>query len=207
MQAEMLQKTPLQLRQPKAAPPSNSPQQSRPTQQSDNWSLGDLLARASVTGDDDGNAPVHRDAETTSQPPARFEAPPPQPPPAQVSQQQQVAQVAPQPAPGLDISALSRALDPATASTIWSRFQAGQRGFMVRSIYAPESRNLFDGIARRYRADESFKALVDRFLSEYENELSQADQRDGTGGNSQQLVQSETGRVYLVLAHASGRLA
>lgn len=78
---------------------------------------------------------------------------------------------------------------------------------MVRSIYAPESRNLFDGIARRYRSDENFKALVDRFLTEYENELAEADQRDNSGNVSQQLVQSETGRVYLVLAHASGRLA
>ena len=106
----------------------------------------------------------------------------------------------------LDINALSRALDPATAATIWSRFQAGQRGFMVRSIYTPESRNLFDGIARRYRADENFKMLVDRFLGEYQNELAQADQQDPSGNHSQQLVQSETGRVYLVLAHASGKL-
>ncbi|MGI9476849.1 MAG: hypothetical protein ACR2PI_09085 [Hyphomicrobiaceae bacterium] len=177
-----------QLRQPNAAPQKPA--------QSDSWSLGDLLARASVTGEDDAGPPqtAGRAAQSAQpQPPAALE-PPPQAEPGSS-------------APGLDVAALSRALDPATASTIWSRFQAGQRGFMVRSIYAPESRNLFDGIARRYRSDESFKSLVDRFLTEYENELNQADQHDGTGSNSQQLVQSDTGRVYLVLAHASGRLA
>ena len=77
---------------------------------------------------------------------------------------------------------------------------------MVRSIYTPESRNLFDGIARRYRADDNFKRLVDRFLNEYQTELSQADARDPSGNTSQQLIQSDTGRVYLVLSHASGRL-
>ena len=35
----------------------------------------------------------------------------------------------------LDIEGIARALDPTTASAIWSRFRAGQRGIMVRSIY------------------------------------------------------------------------
>jgi hypothetical protein len=147
--------------------------------ESEAWSLGDLLARASDSNDEQA-------AEEDK-------APPPQ---------------ADQPAPGggLDIAGLSRALDPNTAATVWSRFRAGQRGFMVRSIYAPESRNLFDGVARRYGADDNFKRLVDRFLNEFQTELSEADRQDPQGNRSQQLVQSETGRVYLVLAHASGRL-
>jgi hypothetical protein len=150
------------------------------SQENDAWSLGDLLARASDSNSDPADIP----ADT---------APPPQ---------------ADQPAPasGLDIAGLSRALDPTTAATVWSRFRAGQRGFMVRSIYAPESRNLFDGVARRYGADDNFKRLVDRFLNEFQTELSEADRQDPQGSRSQQLVQSETGRVYLVLAHASGRL-
>ena len=35
---------------------------------------------------------------------------------------------------------IARALDPTTASAIWSRFRAGQRGIMVRSIYTAEGR-------------------------------------------------------------------
>lgn len=197
IQSEQPQQAAPQLRQPRSAP---SPKQAQP----DNWSLGDLLARASVTGEDDGGPGPSRapSSRAALQPPDNaIAAPEPSPPRPNVQPEQATA------APGLDVGALSRALDPATASTIWSRFQAGQRGFMVRSIYAPESRNLFDGIARRYRSDENFKALVDRFLTEYENELAEADQRDNSGNVSQQLVQSETGRVYLVLAHASGRLA
>ena len=43
-------------------------------------------------------------------------------------------------APMLDIDGIARALDPTTASAIWSRFRAGQRGIMVRSIYTAEGR-------------------------------------------------------------------
>ena len=44
----------------------------------------------------------------------------------------------------LDVATIARALDPATASAIWSRIRAGQRNVLVRSIYAPEARTLFD---------------------------------------------------------------
>jgi uncharacterized protein YjbJ (UPF0337 family) len=160
-------------------------------QQQDSWSLGDLLARASET------------AETS---------------PAPAAAPQQSARHAPEPAPaakpavsdassgGLDIQALSRALDATTAASIWSRFRAGQRGFMVRSIYTPESRNMFDGIARRYQGDPNFRHLVDRFLDEFEREIKDAERFDSSGNTAQQMVASDTGRVYLVLAHASNRL-
>ena len=168
-------------RHPRTSPETPGPAPLQPKSQQDAWSLGDLLSRASETNEDDGT-PRAAQAPTAT------------------------ASTGQQATPRLDINALSRALDPTTATTIWSRFQAGQRGFMVRSIYTPESRNLFDGIARRYHSDNDFKQLVDRFLNEYEKELSQADARDPSGGNSQRLIQSDTGRVYLVLAHASGRL-
>ena len=198
------QQTPVPSQQ--SARPQSTPQEA--------WSLGDLLARASET-----NEPEHRREMPSMQPPmpqGRQPSPPPTPapyPPPMTSGGASGMPSGPPPAsgastnqPGLDINALSRALDPTTAASIWARFQSGQRGFMVRSIYAPESRNLFDGIARRYRADDNFKRLVDRFLNEYQNELSEADHRDQSGHASQQLIQSDTGRVYLVLAHASGRL-
>ena len=77
---------------------------------------------------------------------------------------------------------------------------------MVRSIYTPESRTMFDGIARRYQHDENFRHLVDRFLDEFERELVEGDRREPSGSLSHQMIASDTGRVYLVLAHASTRI-
>ena len=58
----------------------------------------------------------------------------------------------------LDLEAIARALDPATAAAIWSRLRAGQRGVMVRSIYGNEGRTLFDDVSQRCRADAELGA-------------------------------------------------
>ena len=106
----------------------------------------------------------------------------------------------------LDIEAIARALDPATAAAIWSRLRSGQRGVMVRSIYGNEGRALFDDVAHRCRNDGELSRTVSRYLTDFERIIGETDQRDPGGRASQSQLVSDTGRVYLFLAHASGRL-
>lgn len=107
----------------------------------------------------------------------------------------------------IDFAACGRALDQTTASAIWSRFRAGQRGVMVRSIYTVEGRTLFDQIQHAQQASPRARAAIDRFLHDFHLLLRDADQRDPSGRTSQGYVVSEQGRAYLFLAHATGRLA
>jgi len=107
-------------------------------------------------------------------------------------------------APLLDIEGISRALDPTTASAIWSRFRAGQRGIMVRSIYTAEGRSSFDDVTERYGRDVDFRRTVDRFLADFERLVRETEQKSPRAVHDH-LV-SDAGRVYLFLAHASGRL-
>lgn len=106
----------------------------------------------------------------------------------------------------LDIDVISRALDATTASAIWSRFRAGQRGVMVRSIYSLDGRTAFDEVHRRYQSDMAFRQTVDRYILDFEQLLRDSEQRDASGRTTQAYVTSDSGRVYLFLAHASGRL-
>jgi hypothetical protein len=106
----------------------------------------------------------------------------------------------------INIDGISRALDPATASAIWSRLRSGQRGIMVRSIYSAEGRVLFDEVSRRYTSEGEFRGTVDRFLGEFEMMLRDTEQKDPSGRVLQGHLVSGSGRVYLFLAHASGRL-
>ena len=106
----------------------------------------------------------------------------------------------------LDVAQISRALDSATASAIWARLRSGQRGVMVRSIYPNEGRAAFDEVSRRYASDAKFQATVNRYLGDFERILRDTEQKDTTGRLAQNYATSETGRVYLFLAHASGRL-
>ncbi len=142
------------------------------------WSLGDLLKRASA---DDDNA-------------MRGLQPQPQQPTAQRSS-------------GLDFTVAARALDPATASAIWQRLGAGQRGIMVRSIYTPEGRMLFDETAMRLRSEAAFAETTNQYLADFERVLQEADRQDPSGNAAQGHLRSDYGRVYLFLAHAAGRIS
>jgi ABC-type transporter Mla subunit MlaD len=106
----------------------------------------------------------------------------------------------------INIASIAKALDPTTASAIWSRFRAGQRGIMVRSIYTNEGRALFDEITARYKTDVDFHRVVDRFLVDFEWLVRDIEQKDPGGRTVHNHLISDSGRVYLFLAHASGRL-
>jgi hypothetical protein len=106
----------------------------------------------------------------------------------------------------INIASIARALDPTTASAIWSRFRAGQRGIMVRSIYTNDGRALFDEISARYRTDTDFRRIVDRFLVDFEWLVRDIEQKDPSGRSVHNHLISDSGRVYLFLAHASNRL-
>ena len=144
------------------------------------WSVGDLLARAS-DAPGAAPAPIEPEAFETSWP------------------SQNTTNT-------LDVTAISQALDRATASAIWSRFRSGQRGFMVRSIYSPDGRKLFDDVVYRYRHNDAFRQNVDRFLLEFEQTMRDADKRDSSGVETHALIMGDAGRVYLLLAHAAKRL-
>jgi hypothetical protein len=123
---------------------------------------------------------------------------------------QPVAEPVPQRGPDagapINLEQIATALDAQTAGAIWTRFRSGQRGILVRSIYTAEGRGIFDDVSRRYAADLGFRGMIDRFMGEFERELRDVEARDRTGQMLQQHLVSSGGRVYLFLAHASGRL-
>ncbi len=164
---------------------SSHPQPASASGNRDGWKLGDLLARASE--------------EEASR--ATASSPPPPPPQAAAPAQAASNDV------GINVPGIARSLDATTAAAIWSRFRAGQRGIMVRSIYSNEGRGIFDEVQRRCRTEPAFMSTVDRYLGDFENVLREADQQDQSGRLTQSYVVSDGGRVYLFLAHAAGRLA
>ena len=137
------------------------------------WSVGDLLARAS----DGGSPGVGTRAA----------------PPAQAGGQ-------------LRLDEIARAIDYRTATEIWQRFRAGERGVIGRHIYNLDGQATFDEIARRYGREGDFRATVDRYIADFERLLGEAEASDPDGRMLQNYLTSESGRVYLLLAHASGRL-
>lgn len=137
--------------------------------------MGDLLKRAS-----------HDEAAAQHAPPANTYAP------------------APPDRGAVDVAALANALDVTSATGIWARFRAGQRGFMVRSVYLDAGRFAFDEANQRYRSEPAFRDNVNRFLLDFEGLLRDTEMHDQ--GAVQATLVSDVGRVYLLLAHVAGRL-
>ncbi len=106
----------------------------------------------------------------------------------------------------LRIDELARAIDNRTAADVWYRMRAGERGVLGRHIYTYEGQATFDEISSRYDRDSEFRNTVDRYIGDFERLLAEAEQSDPAGHMLQNYLTSETGRVYLLLAHASGRL-
>jgi hypothetical protein len=150
----------------------------QPEHRREGWSVGDLLTNADAPG-----YPPQR--------PDPFAPRAPRPQPAGGSQ-------------GLCLDEIARAIDHRTAAEVWQRFRAGERGVLGRHLYSIDGQQTFDEISQRYDRDGEFRATVDRYIGDFERLLRDAEQNDPSV--MQNYMTSETGRVYLLLAHASGRL-
>jgi predicted DNA-binding protein len=146
------------------------------------WSVGDLLTRAS---DADQGYPAGGQSFGT-----RATTPPPQ---ASTGGQ-------------LRLDEIARAIDHRTAVDVWQRFRTGERGVLGRHIYSTEGQATFDEVSRRYDREADFRGTVDRYIGDFERLLGEAEASDPEGRMLQNYLTSESGRVYLLLAHASGRL-
>ncbi|MGZ5916285.1 MAG: hypothetical protein ACXWJ4_03015, partial [Methyloceanibacter sp.] len=106
----------------------------------------------------------------------------------------------------LRLDEIARAIDHRTAAEVWQRFRSGERSVLGRHLYSHDGQLTFDEIARRYDRDGDFRVTVDRYLKDFERLLGEAEATDPEGRVLQNHLTSETGRVYLMLAHASGHI-
>jgi hypothetical protein len=111
------------------------------------------------------------------------------------------------PGPPLNVGNIAQAIDPVTAADVWTRVRAGQRGILNRGLYTQAGQSTFDEISYRYQGDTTFQHSVNRYLGDFERMLTDAEAREPGGRIAENYLLSDTGRVYLLLAHASGRLA
>ena len=117
---------------------------------------------------------------------------------------------APRQAAGNPLESLSldigRLLDRDIAADMWERYQRGERKAFSKRLYTAAGQKTFDELTRKYRADRTFKQTVDHYIAEFERLLDDV-ARDPRGPTAlANYLASETGLVYTLLAHASGRI-
>jgi hypothetical protein len=112
------------------------------------------------------------------------------------------------PADALDsLSAeIAQAVDEGALIDAWNRFRRGDRSAFSRRIYTAQGQKTFEGVRHRYSEDRDFRLTVDRYVQEFERLLGDVGRQDRDGLMTRSYLASETGKVYSLLAHASGRL-
>jgi hypothetical protein len=92
------------------------------------------------------------------------------------------------------------------AFRLWTRHRAGERNVFSRELYPEDDRGTFDEIRRKHEAEPAFRRTVDRYVGEFERLLDSLPEGEAGERMRHTYLSSETGKVFLILAHASGRL-
>jgi hypothetical protein len=168
---------------PRAEPAVRQREPENRSQQQGGW-VRDLLSGASR---EDGAKPAASDAPRTAKPSERS--------PLHVVESLNSLSV--------DIA---RAIDHEASIELWNRYRRGERDVFTRRLYTLKGQQTFDDIRRKYQAEAEFRAAVDRYCEDFEKLLKDVARTDRDNIMTQTYLTSDTGKVYTMLAHASGRL-
>lgn len=151
---------------------------------SSHWSMGDLLARASEDEEAGGRI---------------------EPSPMSMAGVPEAGASGQEAMPQLNIGAIAQLVDQNTAAELWRSYRSGLRTPISESVYK-DNGDAFRRINGLYGSDGGFRSNVDRYISDFERLLTDAERKDPAGNLTTKHVTSDSGRVYLLLMHAAGRI-
>jgi hypothetical protein len=104
----------------------------------------------------------------------------------------------------VDLEVIS--LDVTPGSEEWKRYLEGDRAVFARNLAGAIDNAAIDRITTLYREDENFHVAANAYMGEFEALLARAREGDGGGLLTSSILSADTGKIYLAIAYALGRL-
>jgi len=99
-----------------------------------------------------------------------------------------------------------QAIDREGIAKLWQHYRRGQRNIAPDQLYTPEGYRIFEDIKQKYAYDGEFRRAVGQYISDFEHLLGDVTKNGGNNGTVRDYLTSDTGKVYTMLAHVSGRI-